>query len=44
MFEVLGLRSRPAFLPYAAGGETSRSFAAAAPGQAQSQQQAGAQA
>ena len=23
MFETLGLRSRPAFLPYASGGETS---------------------
>ena len=26
MFETLGLRSRPAFMPYAGGGETSRSF------------------
>ncbi|GLC61323.1 biotin synthase [Pleodorina starrii] len=26
MFEQLGLRSRPAFLPYASGNETSRSF------------------
>ena len=24
MFETLGLKSRPAFLPYPAGGETSR--------------------
>lgn len=26
MFETLGLRSRPAFLPYASGGESSREF------------------
>lgn len=26
MFELLGLKSRPAFLPYAAGNETSKSF------------------
>jgi biotin synthase len=26
MFDMLGLRSRPAFLPYAAGNESSKSF------------------
>eukprot|EP00983_Pelagomonas_calceolata_P041837 1138227-Pelagomonas_calceolata.AAC.5 len=26
MFETLGLRSRPAFMPYASGGESSRTF------------------
>jgi hypothetical protein len=32
MFEMLGLRSRPAFLPYGAGGDSSSSFAAPAAG------------
>lgn len=32
MFGILGLQSRPAFLPYASGNETSRQFDAAAEG------------
>ncbi|KXZ52173.1 hypothetical protein GPECTOR_10g802 [Gonium pectorale] len=32
MFEELGLKSRPAFMPYASGGETSRTFAAGSGG------------
>lgn len=32
MFEMLGLRSRPAFLPYASGGDSSRAFGEAVGG------------
>jgi hypothetical protein len=30
MFSLLGLKSRPAFMPYEAGNDSSRTFAAAA--------------
>jgi biotin synthase len=44
MFELLGLRSRPAFLDYPSGGETSRHFAAGSAHGGAAAQQAASQA
>lgn len=43
MFSLLGLKSRPAFLPYEAGNDTSRAFPEAPQPRAHPQQQPGEQ-
>lgn len=41
MFELLGLKSRPAFMPYDAGNDSSRSFEAAPAAPAAAEAKAG---